>query len=62
MTLERYLKRHDLTASAFAKHAGVATSTITRILRGEMSPTLGLAKRIETATGGKVRIREMVGE
>jgi 3,4-dihydroxy 2-butanone 4-phosphate synthase/GTP cyclohydrolase II len=54
MKLSAYLSREKLTAARFAGRIGAPASTITRILRGERSPTLEIMARIAEATAGAV--------
>jgi len=54
MTLSEYLDQNKKNASDFAALLGCETSTITRILRGERTPSLGMALRIEEKTKGLV--------
>ncbi|MDS1138603.1 helix-turn-helix transcriptional regulator [Nitratireductor indicus] len=58
MKLETYLQSKDLKPTTFAAKVGVYPSTITRILRGERSPSLELVMKIERATKGKVKPRD----
>ncbi len=60
MTLDQYLTKRGETAEAFARRIGAATSTVTRIRRGEMAPGLETLLAIQKATGGKVSARELV--
>lgn len=55
MKLETYLSQTGMKPSAFAAELGVPASTITRILRGERSPSLGLMAVIREKTGGLVQ-------
>lgn len=54
MTLAEYLQHTEQRASDLAASIGCEASTITRFLRGERTPSLDMALRIEQATGGKV--------
>jgi transcriptional regulator with XRE-family HTH domain len=54
MNLSTYLKRKRINARKLADLVGVPASTITRIIRGERSPTLAIMIRISEATGGSV--------
>lgn len=54
MTLSEYLRRHDLTAAAFAERIGVATMTISRYARGQRHPRPAIMRRIVAATDGAV--------
>lgn len=59
MTLTDYLKQTGQTATALAAKVGCEVSTITRLARGERSPSLPLAFRIERATSGLVTIADL---
>lgn len=54
MKLSDYLAAREMKASAFAAILEVEPSTVTRLLRGERSPSLSLIQRIREATEGKV--------
>jgi transcriptional regulator with XRE-family HTH domain len=54
MKLPDYLKRENITPSAFAERMGMPSSTITRILRGERKPSFEVTKKISEATNGEV--------
>src|SRR5271165_3443247 len=54
MKLSAYLAREKLTAAGFAERIRAPASTITRILRGERSPSLEVMARIAEASGGAV--------
>jgi plasmid maintenance system antidote protein VapI len=54
MKLEQYLSDNNIKPVAFAASIGVPPSTITRILRGERSPGIGVVAKIKAGTGGKV--------
>ena len=58
MTLAEYLTEHK-TATALAAKVGCEVSTITRIAKGDRSPSLDLAVRIERATGGAVTVADL---
>ena len=55
MTLAQYLLKTGTTQAAFAAQAGLAASTVSRYLAGEIVPTLGQMRRIAEATGGAVK-------
>ncbi|MBS7810515.1 helix-turn-helix domain-containing protein [Roseococcus pinisoli] len=54
MTLADYLANHRETRMAFAARVGVASSTISRLCRGETAPEASLVAAIVRATGGEV--------
>ena len=55
MTLAQYLAENAITQVAFAKSAGIATSTVSRYLTGEIAPTLAQMARIAEVTQGAVQ-------
>lgn len=59
MTLKEYLAQEAMPALRFAKRAGVDSSTIDRLLAGQM-PRIDTIKRIEQATGGAVGFEDWV--
>jgi DNA-binding transcriptional regulator YdaS (Cro superfamily) len=59
MKLSAYLGIEGRTAKALADLIGVPTSTVTRLARGERSPGLLLASKIERATGGEVTLADL---
>ena len=62
MTLSEYMKSEGLTAMAFAEMISAPTSTVTRWINGETSPSLDLIIRIDDATEGKVTAEDFVRE
>jgi len=61
MKLSTYLEQEGLSAAAFAARLGVPASTVTRIMRGERTPRLETARKIEAATGGAVTGSDFLG-
>lgn len=61
MTLSDYIKSERGLAVLVAKRAGVAVSTVTRIAKGEVSPTRANAEAIAAATDGSVTVQEVYG-
>lgn len=59
MKLTEYLDQPNQTATALAAKVGCEVSTITRLARGERSPSIDLALRIERATNGDVTISDL---
>lgn len=57
-----YFKSSKETPSSLAAKCGVAHSTITRALRGERHPSVGLAQKVEKATNGEVTAKEFMAE
>lgn len=49
-----YLLKHQITQSEFARMIGTHQTTISRLCRGALVPTLWLAFAIEERTGGDV--------
>jgi transcriptional regulator with XRE-family HTH domain len=56
--LTAFLKHEGILQSAFAERVNVRSSTITRLLNGERTPSLGLANRIFEQTQGKVTLSD----
>jgi len=49
MKLKNYLQENQIKPSIFAGQLGVAPSTITRLLKGERTPRIGLVAQIAKA-------------
>lgn len=60
MNLADYLRTTSQRASDLAAAVGCETSTITRFLRGERTPSLDIALRIQQATGGEVTPHDLL--
>ncbi len=60
MKLAAYLESTGVKPSAFARRIGCPPSTITRILRDERSPGIGLMSRIREATDGQVSFEDFM--
>lgn len=60
MTLLDYLKEAGETVSAFATRIGEAETTIKKIAYAQRQPSLALAVKITSATGGQVTAGDMV--
>jgi len=56
--LIKWLNTNKVRPSTLARNAGVAPSTITRILSGEHSPSLAIMRKIEKATFGAVKMED----
>ena len=56
MTLNEFLEKNGMTEAEFARQVEVNRSTIHRILRGELSPGLKLAHKIQRTTRNKVKM------
>ncbi len=55
MQLATWMKLRDVDDEALAAKVGVHRSTISRIRRKKQIPEYPLARKIQRATGGKVR-------
>lgn len=55
-TLNRYLKSNNLSQSAFADRVGVNQATISKLVRGTIMPSIGLALAIQRETAGAVPV------
>jgi transcriptional regulator with XRE-family HTH domain len=55
-TLHAYLKSRGIQGKQFAKDIGITPIYLSKLRRGHARPSLDLAARIETATGGHVRL------
>ncbi len=60
MTLEQYLARYRISPAEFARLMGVPQSTVSRILKRQRRPTLTTYAMIRKASGGKVRMEDML--
>jgi len=60
MNLQEYLQKEGVSPSAWAKKCGIAQPVITRFLSGKRGLSLTTAIRIQEATGGQVRIEDLV--
>jgi len=61
MKLKRFLKKKKMTANKFATIYNFNIKTIYRYLDGRI-PHIGMAAKIEIATGGWVTVEEQLGE
>lgn len=59
-TLSDYLRDANETQSAFAARVGCSRSFLNEVIRGVKAPSLSLALRMHSATGGKVAIQDLV--
>jgi transcriptional regulator with XRE-family HTH domain len=59
--LADYIAR-ETTQAAFARDAQCSASHLSLILKGERGVSLGLAKRISAATGGRVSVESLPHE
>ena len=60
--LANFLSRNNLTGAAFAAKINAHPSTVSRILAGSLIPTIDLAYRIQSATGGAVKFTDWVSK
>jgi plasmid maintenance system antidote protein VapI len=60
--LENYLTDNHLTTKAFADVLGVHQSTVWRLAKRKLTPTLPLALLIEKETGGRVSVASLVAD
>ena len=62
MTLKEYIQSKGLTATAFARTIGVETSTVTRWMHGELTPSTLHMRRIEKATRKRVKADDFLDD
>lgn len=62
MTLQSYLKKHNLSQEAFAKSLHVSKGLVWQWLNGRTRITGEMAVRIERATDGEVRRQDLLPE
>lgn len=60
MTLQEYLDKTDLSDQAFARRVGVTQSYVSRMRRGLVHPSVGIAVRVHRASKRKVDIETLV--
>ena len=58
--LNRWLIEHKMTARTFAAQLGVSGAAVSQWINRHRSPGLEMAFRIQDATDGAVRARDMV--
>lgn len=61
MTLADYFHKNAVEQQVFAQKVGISKSLLSRIKNGERTPRVAVAKRIEKATGGKVKATVLMG-
>jgi DNA-binding transcriptional regulator YdaS (Cro superfamily) len=59
-SLTRYLRDTGTNLSGLAAAMGKSPSTLTRPLKGERNPSVGLARAVERVTNGKVTAAEFI--
>lgn len=60
MNLKDYLEEHKITQASFAKKVGTSPPHMNRIVKGGMTPSIVLMRRIEKATIGQVRMEDLI--
>lgn len=60
MHLKEYLDQAKISMAEFARRSGIARSIVGHIVLGTRLPSLLIAVRIEQATKGKVRPKDLV--
>jgi len=60
MKLKNYLQENQIKPSIFAGQLGVSPSTITRLLKGERTPRIGLVAQIAKATNNAVSFSDFI--
>ncbi len=58
--MKEYLFRNNLTVKEFAFHLGISASYLYQLIKGERTPSLKLAQRIEEYTGGEVDLNQLI--
>lgn len=61
MTLERWLRKTGMTQMEASRLLGMPQSSINRITRESLPPTLRNAAKIVRATGGEVGYEDLLG-
>ena len=59
MELEKYLKKHKITISEFSRIINYGKGNISRIIKGQIKPSLKTALKIEQATNGEVSVQKL---
>ena len=62
MTLSDYKERQRMTLAQMAELLGISLGYASDLVNGKSGCSLELAVRIEEATGGKVRCRDLLPE
>ncbi len=60
MPLSEWIREEGCTQRAVARRFGVSPSTLSRLLRGERSPSASLMRRVFEVTDGKVTPTDLV--
>lgn len=59
MKLNEYLKKYKITISEFSRRINYGKGNISRIIKGEITPSLKTALKIEQATNGEVPVQKL---
>lgn len=60
MNLADYLATSDMTAAELARKTGLSAASITRIAKGDQSPSADAMRKIVTATRGAVSAHDLI--
>lgn len=61
MNLDEWLKKADLTETAFAKRIGLTQAAVNRYRRGQRTPSMRTARKIIEATSHEVTFADLCG-
>jgi transcriptional regulator with XRE-family HTH domain len=61
MNLSDYFHQNAVEQQVFAEKVGISKSLLSRIKNGTRKPRVEIAKKIEKATGGKVKAAVLLG-
>ena len=61
MPLAEWIRAQGVTQRAVARQLGVSPSTLSRLLKGERSPSASLMRRVYELTRGEVTPMDLVG-
>ena len=61
MPLAEWIRAQGCTQRSVARRLGVSPSTLSRLLKGERSPSASLMRRVYELTEGKVTPTDLVG-
>lgn len=56
MNLRVWLAKKNIRIGKFARDAGISPSYLSQIINGHLRPSDAMARKIEAATGNKVKI------
>lgn len=60
MKLDEYLWRKKIKQADFAEKVGITRTWLGLVLRGQKKPGRFLAEKIELATGGQVKVEDLI--